>query len=751
MAALNNPLTGQNDGKIGLPQINAGMNKKDPGVGKTKPNMPDDDDWKALGQDEETHDDEELLTRARKRMERCITHESDNRKAALNDRKFYKGEQWPSDVAAQRNMDKRPCLTINKLPTFVKQITNEQRQNRPSIHVSPVGDKGDVEAAKMFRGLVRAIERDSSADIAYDTAFSDAATSGLGYIRLAVEWESPTSFRQVLRIKRIRNPFTVYMDPDHQEPDGADGKFCFVTEIIPTDEYKERYPDSQVAAFDQGAIGDKYRDWSSKEGVRVAEYYEVVQEMETLIRLNSGHIGWKEDLAPEAQRMIKSGKLKVLDERESMRQKIKVYKINGVEVLERTDWLGEWIPIIKVVGEELDIEGKVTYSGIVRRALDPQRMFNYWATMETEMIALAPKAPWIVEEGQIEGYENMWRNANQKSYPYLQYRATSVDGHPTPPPQRQPFAQVPAGIVNAKQGAAQDMQAVTGIRFDGTMQERMNDESGRAVRELRRQGDIGAFDFIDNLGRSLKFLGTQIIELIPKIYDEEQALMILREDGSEEQIKLNPHANEAFREEMGPDGKKLKIFNPNVGKYGVTVTIGPSYATKRIEAAESMMEFAKALPNTATLIADLIAKNQDWEGSEEMATRLAKAVPPNLLTPDQKDVPPQIQAVMQNMEMQIKQLHQQLQQAMAALTDKDKDRAIAQEKISADFEAKLIAVMQKAETESKKLDLEQVRAMADMVKSLHDTLLPQPAGPAGQDREMSNAGSDSPDNGGRGT
>jgi hypothetical protein len=561
---------------------------------------------------------------------------------------------------------------------------------------------------------------------------------------LAVNWEAPDSFRQVLRIKRIRNPFTVYIDPDHQEPDGADQKFCFVSEIIPHHEYKELYPDSQVAAFDQGAIGDKYRDWSSKDGVRLAEYFEMHQEMATLVRLSSGHVGWEDELSEDARAAIKAGKLEVIDERESMRSKISIYKINGVEVLERTEWLGQWIPIIKVVGEELDIEGKVTYSGIVRRALDPQRMYNYWKTSETELIALAPKAPWIVEEGQIEGYEAQWRNANVKSYPFLQYRATSVEGHPTPPPQRQQFAQIPAGVVNAAQGAAQDMMATTGIRFDGTMQERMNDESGKAVRELRRQGDIGSFHLIDNLGRALKLLGTQIIDMIPKIYDEEQVVTILREDGSEEAVRLNPHANEPYAERQGPDGKKLKIFNPNVGKYGVTVTIGPSYATKRIEAAESMMDFAKALPNTATLIADLIAKNQDWEGAEEMATRLAKAIPPNLLTPDQKDVPPQAQAVMQNMDAQIKQLHTQLQAAMAALNDKDKDRAIAQEKISADFEAKILAVMQKADSESQKLDFQKVEAMADMVKSLHDMLLTPPAGSAGQDQGQNDAGSNSP-------
>ena len=223
----------------------------------------------------------------------------------------------------------------------------------------------------------------------------------------------------------------------------------------------------------------------------------------------------------------------------------------------------------------------------------------------------------------------------------------------------------------------------------------MKDESGKAIIELQRKGDIGAFHYVDNLSRSLKFTGVQLVDLIPKIYDRKRVMTILREDDTEEQITLDPLAPKAYDEKQTPKGS-MKTFNPTVGQYGVTVDIGPSYATKRIEASASMMDFVHALPNTAQLVMDLIAAEMDWPGADKIAARLAKAIPAQLLTPDQKDVPPQVQALIQNLEGQAKQLTQELQKAMHALEDKNADRAIAQDKIDKDFEAKILGIIQKS-------------------------------------------------------
>ncbi|HXJ61879.1 MAG TPA: portal protein [Verrucomicrobiae bacterium] len=641
---------------------------------------------------------EKLLSRARKRMEKAITAESDNRKSALDDRLFKAGDQWPKEIMAQRNLDKRPCLTINKLPTFIHQIVNDQRQNRPSINISPVGDRGDPEVAKMYRGLIRFIERDCAADIAYDTAFDDAVTMGWGYWRILTEREAPDSFNLVLVVRRIRNPFTVYLDPAHQDPTAADAKWGFITEMMPRDEYEEKYPDADPLNYTEGGIGEKFTNWIAKDEVRIAEYFEVDYKTRKLVELDNGHVGWYDELDEMTLARIGRKRVQIVDERESRVPKVMWYKITANDVLMKREWQGSTIPIVKVVGDEIDIEGKVKYSGVIRHAKDPQRMFNYWRTAETELIALQPKSPWVVEEGQIEGHEDEWKNANVKNMPYLSYKGTSVGGTQAPPPQRQPMAGIPAGVVQAGVNAGQDMMATTGIRFDATMNERMIDESGKAIRELRRSGDLGSFHYVDNLARALKRTGEIFVEVIPKIYDDPRVVTILREDDKEEQVKVDPTLGKAMGEEKKADGKTRKLFNPKFGKYGVTVTIGPSYATKRIEAAENMMAFMKALPQTAALVADLFAKNQDWPGAEEIATRLAKTIPPGLMTPDMKDVPPQVQAVLTQQEQALKELTQQLQAAMAALQDKKEDRALEAEKIQKDFEAKLIKIVSDVET-----------------------------------------------------
>lgn len=667
--------------------------------------------------------DEDLLKRMRKRFDRCVSAETENRKAELEDLKFKAGDQWPADVATQRNTDRRPCMTVNRIPVLVHQVTNDLRQNRPGINVSPVGDKGDPEAAKIYRGMIRAIERDCQADIAYDTASDSAVSIGEGFFRLLTEYDGPDSFDQVAVIKRIRNRFTVYMDPGAQEPDGADSRFGFITDLIPRDQYEAEYPDADPMPWSPQGVGEGFKDWIAKDEVRIAEYFELKTIKKVLVQLDNGYTGYKDDLSDDVKDRIRSKRISIEQERDVEVPSWKWYKATGKEIIERNDWLGKWLPIIRVVGEEIDIEGKVRYSGLIRNAKDPQRIKNYSVTAQIEIVALQPKAPYIVAEGQIEGHETQWKQANTVNYPYLSYKPDSVQGKPVPPPQRNAPPPPSQGWEILRNQAEQDLMATTGVRFDANQSQTRVDDSGRAVRELRRSSDVGNFHYADNLARAMKNLGAQLIDLIPKLYDGKRIATILREDDSEERIMIDPEAEAAFKETRDPKtGKTIKIFNPTMGRYACTVTIGPSYATKRIEAAESMMAFAKALPNTAALISDLIAQNQDWPGAEVIADRLAKTIPAQLLAPDVKDVPPQVQAVMQHMEESIKQLNQQLQQAMAALNDKAADRDVALEKIHLDFEKSILATMQKAESDFQKHIGSHVRDLATDVKALTDAL-----------------------------
>jgi hypothetical protein len=645
-------------------------------------------------------DDLKVLEVARKRFKRSMDRESQNRKDAQEDLEFLAGKQWPDDIKQARANDKRPCLTINELPTLVHQVSNDIRQNRPSVAISPVGDVADKEGAKAYAGMVRDIQRKSEADIAHDTAVTSAVNIGFGYWRIDTEYESSKSFNQVIRVRRIRNPFRVYPDPDRQEPDGSDMLWCFETDLITRDEYKDKHPGADPLGWTEKGIGDDLQAWIQKDYVRVAEYWTLEHEMRRLVQLSSGHVGFYDDLDESIKAEIESGKTEILKERQAECAKVVFRRITGLQILETKEWPGRWIPIIEVVGEELDVNGKVIRSGIIRNAKDSQRMINYWSSAKTEFIALAPKSPWVMAEGQKEGHEQEWDNAHRANYPVLEYTPVELpNGQIAPPPSRQPMVGVPAGIVEAEQAAQQHLLSTTGVRYNASAADRIYDESGKALHEIRRNTDIGSFHFTDNFCRSLRHEGRIIVDLIPKIYDVKRVVTILREDDTEDQVTLDPEQGKpVVRNQQAKQSHARFIFDPSVGEYGVTVTTGPSYATKRIEASEQLMRFATALPQQGALISHLILKYSDWPGAEEGYRLLQRALPPQLQAPDMKDMPPQAAAMIQTLMGQLRQMTVEKVQMLKDLTDQRADRQIKAQKINADYETKILKILADAKT-----------------------------------------------------
>lgn len=604
---------------------------------------------------------EKLLETARERFRLAEEAERRIREVALDDLKFRAGEQWPQQMKMERELDHRPCLVINRIPQFIRQITNDQRQNRPSIKVYPVDDKGDVETAKIYQGLIRHIEYNSGADAAYDTAFEGAAIKGFGYFRIITDYVDPTSFEQEILIKRIRNHFTVYIDPNSKEPDGSDMNWAFIFEDVPKDDYKAEYGESELAGMDDwSSIGDAHKGWVTKSTCRIAEYfYKEFQEID-ICQIESGASIAKSELEQLYPEGIPDGL--IIQERRAKVPVIKWCKINGLEILEETEWPGRWIPIIPVYGDELDIDGEVIREGVIRHAKDSQRMYNYWKSTETETIALAPKAPFIVAEGQIpREYEPLWKTANKKSHAFLPYKPTDHKGQLVPPPQRNSFEPPVAAITNASLHAAEDLKATTGI-YDAALGAKSNETSGVAIQRRNQQAQTSNYHLIDNLTRSIRHCGRIIVDLIPKIYDTARAARIIGEEGEQEVIRIN--------EEFEHRGRKVH-YNLGVGKYDVVVETGPSFATKRQEAAVSMEGLAKAYPQIMQVAGDLMVKNMDWPGASEIAERLKKTLPPGIAEDkDKKPIPPEVQAQLSQMDQMIAALTEQLQAATETINTK---------------------------------------------------------------------------------
>jgi hypothetical protein len=614
-----------------------------------------------------TGDDHDKMATMRSRLQMAQAAYSDSREDELDDLRFMAGSpdnqwQWPADVLATRGsvqgqtINARPCLTINKLPQHVRQVTNEQRQNRPSGKVIPADDNADVQVAEIFNGVVRHIEYMSDADVAYDTACDNQVTYGEGYIRLLTEYCNEESFDQDIRIARVRNAFSVYMDPTIQDPCGADAEWCFVTEDILISDYERMFPDASPVStiMSQGVGNESMAQWLAEDTIRIAEYFYKSYEKATLNLYPDNETAFKGSNR-DKQLGINFGP--PIRTREVDRQKVMWMKTNGFDILDEREWPGKWIPVVRVVGNEWEVEGKLYISGLVRNAKDAQRMYNYWTSQEAEMLALAPKAPFIGYGGQFEGYEMQWKTANTTNWPYLEVNPDVTDGAGAvlPLPQRAAPPLPQTGLIQAKMGAGEDIKATTG-QYDASLGQQGNERSAKAIVAREKQGDVGTYHYVDNLARAIRHITRQIVDLIPKIYDTQRIARIIGVDGDVDMVKFNPTQKEPVKEIRDEMGALIeKVYNPGVGTYDVMVTTGPGYMTKRQEALDAMSQILQSNPALWSVAGDLFIKNMDWPGAQEMAERFKKILDPKVLS--EGDQSPEMMAAQQQMEAMTQELN----------------------------------------------------------------------------------------------
>jgi hypothetical protein len=608
------------------------------------------------------------IEEAKQFLRLCNDSDSNNRAEALDDVRFAAGDQWPVDVQNSRVLEARPCLTINKLDAYIRQICNQQRQQRPRIKVHGMNNESDAKVAEIITGITRHIENQSDADQAYDHAFEYCVKMGWGYWRVTTDYVRDDSFDQEIYIKRIENPFTVYFDPNSVQPDGSDAEKCLVTTVVSKAVFKTMYPNAESEqGFSSRGTGDTESEWVTKEDIRIAEYFYTERTKEMLLQLSDGTTGFSDEI-PKKE-VLEAAGITVVDKRETWRKKIKWCKLTAMQILEEGEWAGKFIPIVPVYGQEVRVDDKHKKFGLVRMAKDPQRMYNYWSTALTESVALAPKAKWLLAEGQDEGHENEWAMANIKAMPVLRYKQTDIEGRPAPAPTRLQPEPPPSGIVTALQGLNGDLQAVVGI-FDPSQLPQGN-MSGKALQGQQMQVDMTNFHYYDNLTRSIRHTGRIILDLIPKIYDRERVMRIIGDDGKPEMVTIN---------QQGQDDQGVaKVLNDvTVGEYDVVMETGPGYNSKRQEAVDSMVQMLSVDPNLMQQAGDLIFRNMDFPGADVIADRLA-AVNPMAQIDDKSPIPPQVQMQLANAKQQMQQLQQQNQQLQMMIKQRQDIEGVKQE------------------------------------------------------------------------
>jgi hypothetical protein len=646
---------------------------------------------------------------AREAFSRCQDAEKDNRRTAKDDIEFARAaKQWPEQIAKQRELEGRPCLTINKMPAFIRQVVNDARQNKPSIKVHPADSGADPEVAELYNGLIRNIEYTSNADTAYDTATECAVSGGWGYIRVGLDYAYDDSFDMDITVNRVSNPFSIYGDPNSRSATSDDWDVSFVTDRLSKKQFEHEYKNAEKVDWDSPDWTAKdVQEWIDEDSVLVAEWWTrdkvdslILQFLDnrdgTILTISKKEFESKEDL----QFLAQEGILEFKRERVAKSCKVTQRIMSGLEVLKTTDWVGKYIPIIPVYGDEFDIEGKRYFRSLIHNAIDAQRMVNYWRTTSTELVALAPKVPFIGPVGAFATDINKWNTANTKSHPFIQY---DVKPGMTAGPQRLQLDSGPAaGALQEALNASDDMKAIIGL-YDASLGARSNETSGVAISARQREGDVSTFHFIDNMARAIRHTGRIIIDLIPKVYNNERIIRVIGEDGSQRAQRVNTQQPVQATDKKGHPVKDdqgqplMRMYDLTAGKYDLTVTTGPSFTTRREEAAAQMTEMIRALPAAAPVLGKHLAKNLDWPGADEIAEELEAM--------SQPQIPPELQQAIEEGKKKI-----------AQLTEENQNLKLDQQAEQAKIVAQHQADMAKMESQ-KQLDMAKLQS-AEQLKLL---------------------------------
>lgn len=581
-------------------------------------------------------DNLEFMRLARQRMQDAIDHDRENRDEALDDLEQLVGQgQWPDDIRQSREQDGRPCLTINRLPQFVRQVTGDIRRMNPAIKIVPSDNEATAETAEIIEGLVRHIQSDCDASSVYEWAAECAAACGVGWFRIRTDWENENSFTQKIVLEQVKDPLSVYYDPLAQKSTREDAEYMFITSRMKKDDFSEQYPDAQPIDADRDVQIEGISNWYNQDQVVISEYFWKERVEVKLYMLEDGTVT-EEAIAP----------MRIVRERKAQRTKVMWAKLSGKDVLEGPKEIpSSYIPLVCVPGEEWAVGDRTYRSSVIRFAKDPQRLYNYWRSAQTELVALQPKAPFLVTTKEVQGLETFWNQANNSNRPYLPYNA---DEKAPGRPQRAQPPVASQGMMSEVQMAAEDMKATTGV-YDAALGNRSNETSGVAIRQRQMEADVGTSIYSDNMGKAVELAGRIIVDMIPRVYDTARVVGIIGADDEETMVAING----LIVTQDGP----MPVNDVTRGKYAVKISVGPNYSTMRQEAAENMLEFVRVFPQAAQVTGDLIAKNMDWPGADQFAERLKKLLPPGLAeSEDGQD--PQVQMLQQ----QVMQLTQQLEQ-----------------------------------------------------------------------------------------
>lgn len=644
--------------------------------------------------------DTDILERVRKMCDEAEDYWNPIYKVGKDDRQFVTVDdaQWGEKERKERLAAGVPSLTFNVLRTYCRQQINSARLNRQQIKAEPVDDIADPAVAKIFNGLLRDTEITSGADNAYDAAVEGVVYSGMGFIRIHVDYVSPDSFQQEPKILTIHNPDSVALDPLSKELDGSDARYVVIKTWLPRADIVDQYGEDAASDFDSENQNSEWINHDDKT-VCVAEMFELQRKAKKLYLLTDGTTTYDE---PDDDSLIDQS-------RDSYEEKCWWYKLTGSKVLEDREFIVPMLPIIPVYGDVTwDGEKRYVYS-MVHFARDPQKLYNFWRSSEAQQIAEGLKQRYLVP---IEATRDIEEWSDPNGYQVIRYNTVTDEGNqPLPPPQALPALSALSGILNAADGAKQGIEQILNMQ-PAAMGQNVNNQSGKAIGLLQQRADVSHFHITDNLNKSLAQVGRILIAIYQKAYSVEMVKRITGEDNKTERVKINAPAPLVAPGEKQIDGVIDGILNNlTVGRYDIRMTTGASFISQRQENKQALTQLIQFVPQIGQAAPDLLLKAfDDGNMLEDIVERIKKSLNPALTQDGEGD--PQMQQVMQQFQQQMQQLQAALQEAQAQVQDKEAERQakFAIEKLKADTTI-LVAQLNNAS----KTELEELKAAVQLI------------------------------------
>ena len=542
--------------------------------------------------------------------------------------------QWEDDIRRQLDSQHRPRYTFDKITPVIESMMADIEDMDFGCNVKPGGSGASKDVALTYEGLIRAIQNNSRSDSTFRKSARRVMRRGFDAWLVKADYSDDWSFEQDLFITGIPNAINrVWVSDTCVEEDSSDTPAAYVLTSMSPADYEKQFPDGKAISISDADLDEHYDEYRP-EVITIAERYYREETKTEVAQLSNGNVvELNEEFDKIKDEMTAAGVTIVRT------KKVKGFKwwhcsFDGGGILtEPRETVFKSCPVVTVYGnhELLGQHNKITYSGIVMKEMDAQRVHNYAKSREIEEGALAPRAKWWMTKAQAQGHERQIGRMNISADPVQFYN--HQDG--VMPPQYSGGAQVNQHLSVVAQQMALDIKEQANVfsAMQGDFAGRMSEDT---VKMQIDRGTASTRKWINPLITGIRRVCEILVETIPAVYDTQRQMMIMNEDGSEDEVVLNQEVFDVQTQTM------VKVNDLNAGKYKVACDAGPAFANRLEAGLDALLNYAQIDPTIIQQGGDIMLKSIDAPLVDKLAERKRMAllqqgmIPPDQMTEEEQ-------------------------------------------------------------------------------------------------------------------